>query len=189
MRFVCLVVSALAAGALAGCSGGTGNTTAGSGSSTDTNGKGAKPWVMVEPGNPSKSAGVKKGGSPRPGLPPVSFLATSPGGCTAPWPQNDLVLIPMVVTPIAGGFKVQWPASYGQTYRLTAVHQLVVAGAQPEPTWQTVQTGTACTATATITGLKSGEPYIVWLDAPNTPRRLDGSRSLYSGKTGVIYPL
>jgi len=41
----------------------------------------------------------------------------------------------------------------------------------------------------TLTGLTSGAPYIIWLDAPGTPRRADGSRSLYSGKSGVVKPL
>jgi hypothetical protein len=64
-----------------------------------------------------------------------------------------------------------------------------VTGAQPEPTWQDVKAGANCTVTATITGLISGDPYIVWLDAPNSPRKVDGSRSLYSGKSGVVKPL
>jgi hypothetical protein len=49
--------------------------------------------------------------------------------------------------------------------------------------------GAGCTTTATITGLTSGAAYIIWLDAPDTPRRADGSRSLYSGKSGVVKPL
>jgi hypothetical protein len=93
------------------------------------------------------------------------------------------------VTPIAGGFKVDWPAAYGKTYRLTAVHQGLVVGAQPEPTWQTVPAGANCTVSATITGLVSGDPYIVWLDAPDTPRRVDGSRSLRTGRSAVVRPL
>jgi hypothetical protein len=98
------------------------------------------------------------------------------------------VLIPMVVTPGAGSFTVQWPNRYGDTYRLTAVPQEIVTGEQPEPAWQTIKTGAECEVTATISGLTSGAAYIIWLDAPNTPRRLDGSRSLYSGKTKVVIP-
>ena len=71
---------------------------------------------------------------------------------------------------------------------MTAVPQELVTGAQPEPTWQTVTTGGECTAGATISGLKSGAPYIVWLDAPDTPRGLDNSRGLYSGRSGVVKP-
>ena len=53
---------------------------------------------------------------------------------------------------------------------------------------QTVSTGSQCTGSATISGLQSGKPYVVWLDAPDTPRRTDGSRSLYSGRSGVVRP-
>ena len=72
--------------------------------------------------------------------------------------------------------------------RLTAVPQDLVNGEQPGPAWQTIKTGAECEVTAKIGGLTRGRAYIVWLDAPNTPRRLDGSRSLYSGKTKVLIP-
>jgi hypothetical protein len=129
----------------------------------------------------------KPGRSPKPALPPVSFLPTSES-CKIGWPEQDQVLIPMIVTPGTASLTVQWPNHFGNTYRVTAVPQTLVAGAQPEPSWQTVTTGTECDATATITGLESGQAYIVWLDAPNTPRRRDGSRSLYSGKSAVVIP-
>ena len=32
--------------------------------------------------------------------------------------------------------------------------------------WQTVNAGSGCTVSTTITGLTSGAPYIIWLDAP-----------------------
>jgi hypothetical protein len=118
----------------------------------------------------------------------VSFLATS-SACAIGWPDTGLVLIPMVVTPVSGGFKVEWPSAYGSYYRITAVPQGLVTGAQPEPTWRTVNAGAGCSVSTTITGLTSGAPYIIWLDAPDTPRDLTGSRSLYSGKSGVVKPL
>jgi hypothetical protein len=185
MRLAGLVLPVLAIGLLAGCGGGSPTAQ----TSSAAKAKDApEPWVVVEPGNPTARAGVTKNGSPRPGLPPVSFLPTT-SACAIAWPESGQVLIPMIVTPIAGGFEVRWPAAYGPSYRLTAVHQGLVAGAQPEPTWQTVAAGANCTVTATITGLISGDPYIVWLDAPDTPTRGDGSRSLRSGKTGVVKPL
>ena len=49
--------------------------------------------------------------------------------------------------------------------------------------------GAGCTVTATITGLKAGTPYVVWLDAPNTGYERDGTRHPYSGRSGVVYPL
>jgi hypothetical protein len=184
MRLGWLVVAMVAAGAPAGC-GGTPTTTP----SPAPGAVAPEPWTVVQPGKRTPSAAPKKGGSPRSGLPPVSFLPTGTAGCTVPWPETGLVLIPMVVTPIAGGFKVDWPASYGSTYRLTAVHQDLVSGAQPEPTWQTVAAGANCTVSATISGLISGDPYVVWLDAPDTPTRRDGSRSLRTGRVGVVRPL
>jgi hypothetical protein len=146
-------------------------------------------WVVVQTGSPTPSAtGSQFTGTPPPALPSVSFLPTD-SGCGQDYPDTGLVLIPMVVTPIAGGFKVSWPSKYGSYYRITAVLQGLVTGAQPEPTWQTVNATGGCTVSATISGLKSGAPYIIWLDAPDTPRGIDGTRSLYSGKTGVVKPL
>lgn len=149
----------------------------------------ATPWVVVQSGNATPSpGGTYFTGTPPPALPSVSFLPTS-SACANGWPDTGLVLIPMVVTPITGGFKVEWPSSYGSYYRIAAVPQGVVVGPQPTPSWKTVTAGSGCTVTATITGLTSGAPYIVWLDAPDTPRDVDGSRSLYSGKSGVVNPL
>ena len=144
-------------------------------------------WVVVKPGRPTPSPARQLSGSLKPALPPVSFLPTTQS-CTVAWPAQEAVLIPMIVTPGPGSFTVQWPNRYGDTYRLTAVPQDLVTGEQPEPVWQTIKTGAECEVTAKIGGLTSGRAYIVWLDAPNTPRRVDGSRSRYSGKTKVLIP-
>ena len=77
----------------------------------------------------------------------------------------------MTVVPGAGSLTVTWPRQYDSNYRLTAVPQPLVSGTQPAHTWQNVAAGTGCTVTATISGLKSGKPYVVWLDAPNTRAR------------------
>ena len=66
--------------------------------------------------------------------------------------------------------------------------QPLVPAASPRTPGQNVAAGTGCTVTATITGLKSGKPYVVWLDAPNTGYERDGTRHPYSGKSGVVYP-
>jgi hypothetical protein len=171
-----------AIGALAGCGGNPAPTESATPAAADD-----KPWVVVQTGSATPSPRPSNAGTPRPPLPPVSYLPTD-SACTIGWPDSGQVLIPMNVTPVAGGFRVEWPSAYGPTYRLTAVHQPLVAGAQPTPSWQTVQAGAGCTVSATITGLISGDPYIIWLDAPDTPRGPDGSRSLYSGKTGVVKP-
>ncbi|MEU4238788.1 hypothetical protein [Actinoplanes sp. NPDC026619] len=174
---------AAASSALGGCTSNATPTASASPTPTQT------PWVRVTSGSPTAAPGTNSTFSPKSALPPVSFLPTS-GACGVSWPDNiGLVLIPMVVTPIAGGFTVQWPSKYGSYYRISAVLQGVVAGPQPERTWQTVQAGDNCTVSATISGLTSGAPYIIWLDAPDTPRDVTGARSLYSGKSGVVKPL
>jgi hypothetical protein len=147
-----------------------------------------EPWVVVATGSITPSPKPSAGRSAKPALPPVSFLPTS-AACTMAWPDTvGQVLIPMVVTPGSGSLSVVWPNRYGGNYRLTAVPQDLVTGAQPEPPWQTVTAGSACEASATISGLQSGRAYIVWLDAPDTPRDLDGSRSLYTGRSGIVKP-
>ncbi|MCU7729712.1 hypothetical protein ODJ79_38850 [Actinoplanes sp. KI2] len=165
---------------------GSGSTTTATGTATVTPTPTNGPWVRYQSGNPTAPPGGSYfTGTPPPALPSVSFLSMG-SGCAVDWPDTGQVFIPMNITPITGGFKVEWPSAYGSYYRLAAVRQLVVAGPQPSPSWQTVPAGTGCTTTATITGLTSGAPYIVWLDAPDTPRRIDGSRSLYSGRSGVL---
>jgi len=144
-------------------------------------------WVVTNRGSatpgPSASGGT---GTRPPVLPPVSFLPVAPG-CARNW-TVDPVLIPMTVEPGAGSLTVSWPRQYDSGYRITAVKQPLITGNQPAYTWQNVPAGTGCTVTATITGLKKGVPYIVWLDAPNTGHELDGTRHPYSGRSGVVYP-
>jgi len=170
---------------LTGCGGGSATPNASATPGPAANGE---PWVVVETGKAVASTPVWFTGSPPPGLPPVSYLPTTSPACEAQWPQQDAVLIPMQLTVGTGSIAVQWPNRYGNTYRVTAVPQDLVSGPQPEPNWKTITTGAECTASTTITGLDSGRAYIVWLDAPDTPRKLDGSRDLYSGKSGILIP-
>ena len=167
---------------LGGCGGGTATP------AVSVPAKPATPFVIVDSGSATPSPTPSVGASYSGGLPAVSFMPTS-SACAMGWPQDGLVLIPMVVTPQVGALQVQWPAQYGSTYRITAVDQELVVGTQPPPTWQTVAAGGNCTVTATISGLKSGGAYIVWLDAPDSGTNIDGSRRLRSGKSGVVRPL
>jgi hypothetical protein len=178
-RAFVLALAALPLGT-AGC-GGSPTPTAAS-SPTPTSG----PWVLFQSGSATPAPlGSYFTGTPPAALPSVTFLSAS-SECAFGWPDVGQVLIPMNITPIGGGFKAEWPSAYGSYYRIAAVPQGVVAGPQPTPAWQTVPRGPGCTTSATITGLTSGKPYIIWLDAPDTPRRIDGSRSLYHGKSGVL---
>jgi hypothetical protein len=174
--------------ALGGCSalglGGSSGGGAASASPTPT----GTPWFKYTAGVPTPSATISYGASRSAVLPPVSFLPVDPA-CTATFTRTEDVLIPLTVVPAKGSLKVTWPRQYNSGYRLTAVKQPLITGNQPAYTWQTVPAATGCTATATIKGLKSGIPYVVWLDAPNTGYERDGARHLYSGASGVVYPL
>ncbi|MEU7904023.1 hypothetical protein [Actinoplanes sp. NPDC049118] len=146
-------------------------------------------WLVVASGSPTPSPNPSFSGSRPPALPPVSFLPVDPA-CAK---DNSMVregqaLIPLKVVPGPGRLTVTWPRQYQSDYRVTAVKQPLVSGHQPEYSWQSVPPGTGCTITATITGLKKGTPYIVWLDAPNTGYERDGTRRPYSGRSGVVFP-
>jgi hypothetical protein len=146
------------------------------------------PWIVTAQGSATPSAGPSYGaGTPKPALPPVSFLPLDPG-CAQSW-RIGAVVIPMTVTPAAGSLKVTWPRQYGSNYRITAVPQPLVSGNQPAYRWRNISAASGCTVSTTITGLKSGKPYMVWLDAPNTGYERDGTRHPYSGRSGVVYPL
>ena len=173
--------------ALSGC-GASGAGDAGAASSAPPAPSGT-PWLMYASGSPTPSPTLSRGSrSPSPALPSVSFLALDPN-CGQSFSGMSEVLIPLKVTPGKGTLSVTWPRQYDSSYRLTAVKQPLVNGSQPNYTWQNVASGSGCTVSATITGLKSGTPYIVWLDAPNTGYESDGTRHLYSGRSGVVRPL
>lgn len=144
-------------------------------------------WLILATGSATPSAVPSFSGSRAPVLPPVSFLPVDPQ-CARDWNMSR-VLIPLQVVPGPGRLTVTWPRQYDSDYRITAVKQPLVAGNQPNYTWQSVPASTGCTVTATITGLKKGTPYVVWLDAPNTGHERDGTRHPYSGRSGVVYPL
>lgn len=185
-RRVVTSVLAVAASALllTGCGGGG----VGAGSSASASASPAAPWLIYNSGNPSPSPTPAMSLSPSAtALPWIPLPSVSP--CAIAWPTDAQVLIPLIVTPGVRSLTVQWPSAYGPNYRVAAVNQKLVTGTQPPPTWVNVTAGTGCTVTATLTGLISGNPYVVWLDAPNTPRKLDNSRSLYSGRSGVVKPL
>ncbi|WP_067494784.1 hypothetical protein [Actinoplanes sp. TFC3] len=173
--------------AVGGCSAlglGSSGQPGGSASATPNSGPG---WIVYATGSATPSPVVRYSGSRPPALPSVSFLPADPGCSTAY--EVDPVLIPVTVTPGKGRLTVTWPRQYDSDYRIAAVKQPLISGAQPNYKWQYVPTPPGCTATATITGLKSGTPYIVWLDAPNTGYERDGTRHPYSGRSGVVYPL
>ncbi|MEV4637795.1 hypothetical protein AB0J80_10615 [Actinoplanes sp. NPDC049548] len=156
-------------------------------SASATPAPGGAGWIVVASGSPTPTPKISYSGSRSPVLPPVSFLPAPPTECADDW-TVDPVLIPLQVTPGAGKLTVTWPRQYTSDYRITAVAQPLKAGSQAPYTWQKVPAGTGCTVTATISGLRSGVPYVVWLDAPNTGHERDGERHPYSGRSGIVYP-
>ncbi|MEV6347036.1 hypothetical protein [Actinoplanes sp. NPDC051851] len=118
----------------------------------------------------------------------ASLPSASPTCSTQVFTRDTSVMIALKVTVGTGSVKVEWPTQYDSDYRVAAVPQQLVSGAQPEPAWKSVAAGTGCTVSATLTGLTAGAPYIVWLEALHSGYELDGTRHLYSGRSGVIYP-
>ena len=166
--------------ALAGC--------AGAGSEPAAEPTTGPTWLLVEAGQPTPSPSRTPGrATPSPSTAGTALPAPDPS-CAKNWPRTHAVLIPVEVTPGAGSLKVEWPTQHGSDYRVAAVPQRLVSGAQPEPVWKSVPAGTGCAVGTTLTGLVPGDPYIVWLDAPNSGRQRDGSRNLYSGRSGVVVP-
>ncbi len=181
------IVTALATCVLTvgGCGSGSGGDKQG-GTTTVPSPSPGDTWSLLISGSPTPSPTASRG--LRSSADASASVASPNPSCTKIWPATGAALIPVAVTPISGGFKVEWPPQYDSNYRVTAVPQELVSGAQPEPTWKDVPAGTGCVISTTITGLIPGAPYIVWLDAPNSGRELDGTRHLYSGRSGVVYP-
>ncbi|MET0493013.1 MAG: hypothetical protein ABW000_07770 [Actinoplanes sp.] len=175
--------------AISGCSLLGGDATGTPGASVSVTPNSGSDWILNAEGSATPSATASVFPSRSALLPPVTFLPVETDCAYAQEWTVSPVLIPVTVVPAAGRLTVSWPRQYNSDYRITAVKQPVVSGRQPNYTWQSVAPAAGCTVTATITGLKKGVPYIVWLDAPNTGYDRDGTRHPYSGRSGVVYPL
>jgi hypothetical protein len=185
-----LIALSLATG---GCSAlGLGSTATGPGSGSTGASTAAGPsWLVSAAGSATPSAGPSGARGYRPILPAVSFPPAGAGGdCgnAGQW-TVDPVQIPLTITPGKGSLAVSWPRQYNSNYRITAIPQPLVSGHQPVYTWQNVAAGSGCTMSATVSGLKPGKPYVIWLDAPNSGYERDGSRHPYAGESSVVYPL
>jgi hypothetical protein len=181
----CLLALAALPFLLGGCGTPSGAGTPGA-SPSATPGPAGSPWIVTVQGSAMPSPAAS--GVPyRAALPPVSFLPVDQS-CAQNW-RIDMVLIPLQVTPGKGSLRMTWPRQFNSNYRITAVPQPLRKGSQPAYTWHNIAPAGGCTVSGTITGLISGTPYIVWLDAPNTGYERDGTRHPYSGRSGVVYPL
>jgi hypothetical protein len=147
-------------------------------------------WIVATAGTPTPPATPRTGGSPS--ATPLPTISAAPGAstCAFAWRAGQ-VMIPVTAVPGAGSFQLSWPR-VGEppptTYRVAAVPQDLVSGQQPDPQWQTVSAPSGCSATATISALTAGRPYVVWLDAPDSGYQIDGTPWPKSGRTDVVYP-
>ena len=72
-------------------------------------------------------------------------------------------------------------------YRVQAVSQRLVGGAQPEPVVQTVGQPGGCTpVSVTVTGLTSGVPYVFWLEEQVTSASTGVTRLVQVGTTRPV---
>lgn len=143
-------------------------------------------WVVVATGNPTPSATTGRGATASPS--PSSSHPPYDPSCDQERPTGE-VLIPLTVLSGSARFTVTWPQSGGGAgYRVAAVPQRLDRGEQPAVRWKQVTPGTGCSVSATITGLVSDAPYVVWLDAPGAGHLPDGTRRTRSGRSGIVYP-
>ncbi|GAA0794196.1 hypothetical protein Sya03_31870 [Spirilliplanes yamanashiensis] len=147
-------------------------------------------WILFEKGRaaatPKPSATAKPSPTPTPSFSPLPEDTV----CAFDWLAGQ-VLLPVNTEVGAGSIRASWPR-VGEpppdSFRITAVPQDNVSGVQPELEWQTVTVTSGCSASGTITGLRPGRPYIVWVDAPESGYQLDGTPRPRSGRSGVVYP-
>lgn len=142
-------------------------------------------WVVVATGSPTPTATAAR----RATASPSPSISPSPADPSCARRRTGQPLIPLTVVSGSGTLRVSWPGyGTGAGYRVAAVPQQLRAGEQPAVRWQQVTPGAGCTVTATVSGLTSGAPYVVWLDALGGGHLRDGTRNPYSGRSGIVYP-
>jgi hypothetical protein len=126
--------------------------------------------VPAEPAAPTfvvPAPTVRQFDLPRPWVPYGVVPKTSPPPAACGGYSTPRHIPPQVVAG-TGSATLSWMAdnhSDVQGYRVRAVSQQLVTGAQPEPPGQDVaQVGGCGTVTATMTGLTSGVYYVFWLE-------------------------
>jgi hypothetical protein len=92
--------------------------------------------------------------------------------------------------PGAGSATVTWMADGSaevQGYRVSAVSQVLVTGAQPAPRQQTVPQPDGCVPiTLTMTGLTPGTPYVFWMEEQTLDSRTGAVRFVQVGTSGAV---
>jgi hypothetical protein len=187
---------------LGGCSAIPGSPTAKLDSSPGTGGQAGQSWVVVAQGSATPSASTR-GVAPSPTASPSSgLLALS---TSTPTPTPTLTPVPnctgfqrqgqingLTAVPGAGAASVTWYNPGGDnltSYRLTAIPQHLVSGAQAALRWKSIVPQRMCgMMTATITGLTKGRPYVLSLDAVILRKSSDGKVGFTVARSGVVYP-
>jgi hypothetical protein len=156
-------------------------------------------WVVVTQGSvpPSATPGSR---TPTPGLRtgflPLSTVRpqvtpTLAPNCTGFQRQGQIDGITPV--PATRSVSLTWYNPGGKnlvSYRLTAIPQHLVTGNQPPLKWKVITPGKDCgMMTTVITGLVSGKPYILSMDAVVKRRNSDGDVGSTIARSGVFYPL
>ncbi|MFD0521385.1 hypothetical protein [Paractinoplanes durhamensis] len=181
---------------LSGCSTSSTGTTA---TGTPIPSASGPAWVVTTQGSATPSATVGGGAtvtrSPFPSgfLPLPSYAATTPptptGSCT---PNNGAGTISgATVVPGRTTATVTFFNPGGallQQYRITAIDQDLVVGAQRDVGWTVVTPGTACAfQTVTITGLDPKTHYIFSVDAVwSQVGGRDGTNAATVARSGVV---
>jgi hypothetical protein len=92
--------------------------------------------------------------------------------------------------PGAGSATVTWMADGApevQGYRVSAVSQVLVTGAQPAPLQRTVAQPDDCVPiTLTMTGLTPGTPYVFWMEEQVLDSRTGVVRFVQVGTSGAV---
>ncbi|HET9518213.1 MAG TPA: fibronectin type III domain-containing protein [Actinoplanes sp.] len=187
------VAPALLAGLLAGCGGDEPATVTATKAPGDS-------WVVVAEGSVSPSA-VPAAGTPSPGL-STGFLpwpssSVTPPATATPGPnctgsQQQGPIDGLTVVPGRRSARVSWHNPGGAnlvSYRVTAIPQDLVSGAQPELEWKTITPDAGCgTMTTVLTGLESGEAYTASVDAVTTRGDTDRAVGSTVARSELFYP-
>jgi hypothetical protein len=161
------------------------------------------PWTNPAPYPDLPVAAAPTGGMqvpqpPRPAhvtrVPAPAAAVGIPPTYTPPTPScggygNPRRIVPGA-TPGSGSATVSWLAdghTEVQGYRLSAVSQVLVTGAQAAPRQRTVAQPSGCVpVTVTLTGLTPGVPYVFWLEEQTLDSRTGAVRFVQVGTSDAV---
>ncbi|GIE77569.1 hypothetical protein Aph02nite_35190 [Actinoplanes philippinensis] len=179
---------------LAGCSSSSSSSTRPGAQGTAAGGPN---WIVVGGGTATPSPTVPVGkASPTPSttLPPLPsgspWPSGTPSGTCTPI-QRIQRIDGLAVTPSSTSAVVTWYHPGGSNivdYRITAINQNLITGAQKEVGWTRSAPATCGDVSATVTGLDPKTPYTFVVDVVLKPDNfsLEGVRTQTIARSGVI---